>query len=237
MSNINPYDAPAAASDVGHSASRDFFGFANWDARSARLWGKALRVSGLGFTTTLVGLGLLMSGYSRVGGESVTALGLLVVLFGNAMLATVKGKQKTPLLFAILLQVVAMVCALAYARASINGQIPNGFLKLFGASVFAGLLFSQTIIAIVLRAWSLVQQLRVATHACEVVIGTFAVSAAICSLMSLEIIPVDSHKRLAKIILFLALTGLCGLLVATASAELQSRYRRRVDDSVRVESP
>jgi len=122
-------------------------------------------------------------------GFALIAAALAMTHVGLVLVVAVPGDHRSPVIFALVLQVIATIGVASFIVRVIQLQFVGGLLPLFGAAAFAMLLTSQAIVALVIRTiasqYQLVDGIQWSYGA---VIG-YALCATVASSWSLHVIP------------------------------------------------
>lgn len=212
---INPYQAPAISEvDLDESDSQSVASLGELAG-----WVAGLRMIGVGYLFVLpVIFGYLFWDENRSMPFLVLG-GLLFVVIGVFRIAFLQTRFRSLLWLAAVLQLVSMIGLAGLALDMLDdGRLANGFRYLFGASMFAMLLFSQALVAIVLKTWANESGVKFTDGASDLAVIGFAISGGIVSVLSRVKVSGNLHFWLCKTVVLAILIALSVLVIAINKA-------------------
>ncbi|TWT93955.1 hypothetical protein [Stieleria varia] len=157
--------------------------------------------------------------------------GLMVSILGVAHWCTITQPQRRSAWLALVLQTFSMVAVYGYLMAVFNAGFANGFVRLFGASAFAGLLISQAVIALIMRSFALKCGDDGAKASCELSVVGYAIAASVASLIALGM-PTPAGTKLVAYFLS-GLFVLVGVSTKVRAAHsLLGKFRRESSPAI-----
>jgi hypothetical protein len=216
----NPYQSPISTADEPRLAFDE--PHSDWILKPgarARLLTTVVILGGSEFVVFVLALGILA--YSIVesgallmtsGGPTLlTAMGFfsLVKTFALPIWAFMPGPQRRFSLVAALLHPIAVTAVSIFCLRIMRGGYMPGMMELFGASAFALLMTSQSLLALAARTIAVSQKLRFLRAICGLAVIGYALSAAACSMNVLEVLPLYNNP----LVLISMGTGMLGQLM------------------------
>ena len=216
----NPYQSPVSTSE---ETSRAFDEpLSDWifePGARARLLTTVVILGGSEFVVFVLALGMLAysiaeSGplFTTSGGPTLlTALGAfsLAKTFALPIWALMPGPQRRLSIVTAILHPIAVIAVSIFCLRAMRGVFMPSMLELFGASAFALLMTSQSLLTLAVRSIAVSQKLRFLRAICGLAVIGYALAAAACSMNVLEVVPRYSDS----LVLISMGTGMLGQLL------------------------